>query len=154
MAPERLGRDTPHETVAPLQRSEMVMISPTQKHRQHLCLHGDGTHAPTDPSPTTAVDGVVFCPWAGYRVWGRGRARPWQRGARNAQLVQVSGAGRGQDVMASRVPPADGTPRLHPREHPPHGGLRPEGASLGEEGIRYAPPSPGGILAQEPAYEP
>jgi hypothetical protein len=66
MAPERLGRDTPHETVAPLQRSEMVMISPTQKHRQHLGLHGDGTHAPTDPSPTTAVDGVVFCPWAGY----------------------------------------------------------------------------------------
>ena len=66
MAPERLGRDTPHETVAPLQRSEMVMISPTQKHRQHLGLHGDRTHAPTDPSSTAPVDGVVFCPCAGY----------------------------------------------------------------------------------------
>ena len=62
MAPERLGHDTPHEIVVPLQRSEIVLRSPTQKHLRHLCLHGDLTHAPTDPSPTAAVDGVVFCP--------------------------------------------------------------------------------------------
>src|SRR5712691_9509305 len=42
------------------------MISPVHNPLRPLYVHGDRTHAPTDPSSTAPVDGVVFCPWAGY----------------------------------------------------------------------------------------